>query len=208
MKYIAYRLKDRFTVKEVELVEEFTGSSRVRVKDTGEERICPSKSLYDTIEDAERVSLERTKALGFKYRKRNVRTQIWTCSCCGYQTKSEKQITLDHITAQTKFRNEDGTMSEENWTKCWSDENLQLLCLGCNRAKADLSVEEYEDIVSNNKGKNHSKKIKKQKHHKRNRKVSHGLSVTYTDVDDIMEIAKKDSNVIDVNLFFGRKYND
>lgn len=78
-----------------------------------------------------------------------------TCKYCGVELGLQN-LSLDHKTpvahalrkkSKRTPHNVKTSMSSEEYTRLNSEENLQIVCLTCNRSKGNLTDDEYTDLL-------------------------------------------------------------
>ena len=158
------------------------------------EYIFEKYGLY-TKEKAFRKCREREITANFKI-KNKLENDSWKCGCCGKVIYEESDCTIDHIRPKSSFKLKYEDMSIDNWKRCWDENNLQILCHKCNQRKRSLSIKRNREI--NKKSNKLQKRIRKQTGKVKN-KIRFGIKGTD---EDAYEIARRDSNQIDVKTFF------
>lgn len=124
----------------------------------------------------------------------------WRCSCCKKTILDIEDCTIDHIKPKSYFKDKKGEYFDEDaWKRCWSEDNLSITCVSCNRTKANLPPDVNDEL--NEKAYKQKKRLNKM-HSKNKNKPAYGLS---SKEDDLVLLAKRDSNYIDVDLFFKKK---
>ena len=124
----------------------------------------------------------------------------WVCACCGKTIYNKEDCTIDHIKPKSKFKKDlEGNLLKEEWFICWNEKNLQILCYKCNQRKRSMSTRKSKELTG--KSNKIRKKARKSKGKIKN-KIRFGIKGTDKDA---IEIARRDSNCIDINCFFRKK---
>lgn len=190
-----------FIIKEVcvnkeDYLDESKFNARCYFKDDDDKKvvILEKKGLYDKdVANIKKKERQITKEFKDKNRKDD---GTWVCSCCGKTIFNKEDCTIDHIKPKSSFRNIYGEIEKEDWYLCWSKSNLQILCFKCNQRKRSMSIKKNKDLTRK------SNKIRK-KARKSRGKLKHKVRFGIKCKDDnAYELARRDSNYIDVKSFF------
>lgn len=132
----------------------------------------------------------------------------FVCNICKSSGTNPEYFTLDHIKPLSSYR---GNLrnNKEAWSYYWNTNNLQILCKRCNNAKGKLSPSFNYKIDRLARKRN----MKNQKRAYSNRAVNKvGFAIgtgkrnrKRIDMDTAMQIAKRDSRVLDLELILGKK---
>lgn len=152
----------------------------------GKSQLVKRDWIYQTKYEALQVCKERRISNIFK--NKNTIDGMCVCSSCGLLVPRES-ITVDHIKPIFSFKRRGVYISGYHWRKCWSEENLALMCESCNKSKSYMSAKKHLSL--NKKATYEKMKVAK----RRNQKIK---------VDSI-ELAKRDSRILDKNIILKNK---
>lgn len=126
----------------------------------------------------EQLDLEEELRIIWKFKN----THEHKCKYCGKIIIEREDLTVDHKIARVN-----GGITE--------DSNLEISCYPCNQSKGRMDLERFINC-----------KIKEQfnKENYANRKCKKIGRMHNLDTNNIIHIAKHDSNIWDINAFFGK----
>lgn len=208
MKWVVTKSKksNHYIIKEVYVnLEDFNDKSKFVARcfykdDLKKELILEKKGLYSKNIAKIRMK-ERKITRDFKEKNKDMNGN-WTCSCCWKTIFEKEDCTIDHKRPKSSFKKVDGLMTKEDWYICWNENNLQILCHKCNQRKRSISIKKNKQLTS--KSNKLRKRIRKQKGRLKN-KVRFGIK---SKDENAFELARRDSNYIDVKCFFYKEKKD